>query len=101
MKIDSLSVSPDRQTSEIRQEESTSRAGSDSIFTSVFEKTVSGINQDINTAHKNAENMSAGQPVDIAQTMISITKADITFRMLLQVRNKALSAYEEIMRLQF
>jgi flagellar hook-basal body complex protein FliE len=32
--------------------------------------------------------------------MIALEKADISFRTLLQVRNKVLEAYQEIMRMQ-
>ena len=47
-----------------------------------------------------AQQMAAGKPVNLADTMIAITKADLSFKLLLQVRNKALSAYDEIMRMQ-
>jgi flagellar hook-basal body complex protein FliE len=32
--------------------------------------------------------------------MIAIEKADLTFQLMMQVRNKIISAYEEIMRMQ-
>ncbi|HVN98189.1 MAG TPA: flagellar hook-basal body complex protein FliE [Syntrophorhabdaceae bacterium] len=37
---------------------------------------------------------------DIHSTMIALEKADLTFQMMMQVRNKIISAYEEIMRIQ-
>ena len=37
----------------------------------------------------------------IHETMIALQKADISLRFLLQVRNKAMDAYREIMRMQF
>lgn len=37
----------------------------------------------------------------IHETMIAGQKADISFRLLLQVRNKVLDAYREVMRMQF
>jgi len=37
---------------------------------------------------------------DIHNTMIAIEKADLTFQLMMQVRNKIISAYEEIMRMQ-
>jgi flagellar hook-basal body complex protein FliE len=37
----------------------------------------------------------------IHETMIALQKADISFRLLLQVRNKVMDAYREIMRMQF
>jgi flagellar hook-basal body complex protein FliE len=37
---------------------------------------------------------------DIHQAMISIERAHISLRLMIQVRNKIISAYEEIMRMQ-
>jgi flagellar hook-basal body complex protein FliE len=37
---------------------------------------------------------------DIHNTMIAIEKADLTFQLMMQVRNKIISAYEDIMRMQ-
>lgn len=69
-------------------------------FADVMETALDGVNKTILDSEHSAEQMAAGEPVDIAQTMIEITKADISFRFAMQVRNKALSAYEEIMRMQ-
>lgn len=38
---------------------------------------------------------------DIHETMIAMQKADISMRLLLAVRNKAVEAYREIMHMQF
>ncbi len=69
-------------------------------FSDMIEKAVSGVNEKIIKSQELSEQMAAGEPVDIAQTMISISKADISFRLMVQVRNKALEAYEQIMRMQ-
>ncbi|MBQ31221.1 MAG: flagellar hook-basal body complex protein FliE [Deltaproteobacteria bacterium] len=37
---------------------------------------------------------------DIHGTMIALEKAEISMRLMLQVRNKLVAAYEEIMRMQ-
>ena len=38
---------------------------------------------------------------DIHETMIAMQKTDISMRMFLTIRNKAIEAYREIMRMQF
>lgn len=38
---------------------------------------------------------------DIHETMINLQKSDISMRLLLTVRNKAVDAYREIMRMSF
>jgi len=37
---------------------------------------------------------------DIHNTMIAVEKADLSFQLMMQIRNKIISAYEEIMRIQ-
>ncbi|NPA48956.1 MAG: flagellar hook-basal body complex protein FliE [Thermodesulfobacteria bacterium] len=46
------------------------------------------------------EAFAAGEDPDLAGLTLSLTKADLSLRLLLQVRNKILQAYEEIMRMQ-
>ena len=38
--------------------------------------------------------------VSLEETMVAVTKANIAFQALLQVRNKVVSAYQEIMNMQ-
>lgn len=47
-----------------------------------------------------AMNVLAGDAGSLHQAMIALEKADISFRTLLQVRNRVLEAYQEIMRIQ-
>lgn len=37
---------------------------------------------------------------DLQETMLALEKADISFRLMMQIRNKVLDAYQEIMRMQ-
>lgn len=43
--------------------------------------------------------LATGQSPDIHSTMIAVQRADIAFKLTMQVRNKAISAYQEIMRM--
>ncbi len=51
-------------------------------------------------ANEKSTAMLAGQSKNIHEVMISLEKADISFRFLNQVRRKALDAYTEIFRMQ-
>jgi len=42
-----------------------------------------------------------GQGVDIHEAMIATQKADMAFELALQVRNKAVAAYQQMMGMQF
>jgi flagellar hook-basal body complex protein FliE len=37
---------------------------------------------------------------DLQETMVALEKADVSFRLMMQIRNKVLDAYQEIMRMQ-
>lgn len=41
-----------------------------------------------------------GEVDDVHQVMLAMDRADLSFRMTLEVRNKLLEAYQEVMRLQ-
>jgi flagellar hook-basal body complex protein FliE len=44
--------------------------------------------------------LATGEKRDLHQTMISMEKAGISFQLMMQVRNKIVAAYQEIMRMQ-
>ena len=50
--------------------------------------------------HSGIANLAAGKQKDIHATMIALEKADVAFQLLMQVRNKIISAYETVMRMQ-
>jgi flagellar hook-basal body complex protein FliE len=58
---------------------------------------------DVNTLQQRAQDVAAsvstGQAADSAQSVALIEKANISFQFALQIRNKLLEAYQEIMRM--
>ena len=44
--------------------------------------------------------LAAGQIQDVSQVVVAAQKADIALQLTLQLRNRAVSAYQEIMRMQ-
>ncbi len=60
--------------------------------------------EDVNQTHVEADqavaDLVAGKSQDIHNVMIAGQKADIGFQLLMQVRNKIVGAYEQIMRMQ-
>jgi flagellar hook-basal body complex protein FliE len=47
-----------------------------------------------------AEDVAMGGDTSVQQLMVAMTKASLSVDMLVQVRNKAVEAYQEIMRMQ-
>ena len=58
----------------------------------------------VNTLQKDADvaiqDFVAGDTRNIHETMIAVGKADLAFRLTMQVRNKIVEAYQEVMRTQ-
>jgi flagellar hook-basal body complex protein FliE len=50
-------------------------------------------------ADESVARMALGKGEDIHKVMIALEKADISFQLMVQVRNKVVGAYEEIMRM--
>lgn len=44
--------------------------------------------------------LNSGEAKNLHEVMIAVEEADISLKMLVQFRNKALQAYDDIMRLQ-
>jgi flagellar hook-basal body complex protein FliE len=51
-------------------------------------------------SNQEIQKLMAGETQDLHETMIAVQKADLSFQMMMQVRNKLLQAYQEIMRMQ-
>lgn len=71
-----------------------------SDFKKVLKNSVEEVNQLLSQADHSAQAMTAGSQ-DIHQAMIAIEQANLSLRLMVQVRNKMVAAYEEIMRMQF
>lgn len=72
--------------------------------TKSFEDTLSGfinnVNDLQNTANTAMDKMASGQNADVHEVMVAMEKAKVSFDMLLQIRNKMLDAYKQIMQMQ-
>jgi flagellar hook-basal body complex protein FliE len=51
-------------------------------------------------ANQSVQNFLSGEGDDLHSTILSVQRADLEFNMLMQVRNKVVSAYQEVMRMQ-
>ncbi len=70
-----------------------------------FSKVLSQALEDVNTIHQGADvdaaRLASGDDaVDLHQVMIGMEKANIAMGLTVQVRNKLVEAYQEVMRMQ-
>ncbi len=65
-------------------------------FGRLLGQSISEVNSLQNQSTQNVEQLITGGDVEPAEVFASVQKADMAFRMLLQVRNKLMQAYEEV-----
>ena len=69
-----------------------------------FDKLVGGLVQEVTAkqaaAGESVNALLSGQNVSLHQTMISMEEASISFQLMVEVRNKLLESYQELMRMQ-
>lgn len=58
------------------------------------------LNETMLLSDQAVSDLATGQSQDVHGTIISVQKADLEFKMFLEVRQKVLDAYQEVMRMQ-
>jgi flagellar hook-basal body complex protein FliE len=69
-------------------------------FNEVLKQQISEVNALQRDAREAVEDLAAGRRDDLESVIVATEKADIAFRMLLQVRNKVMDAYEEVKQIR-
>ncbi len=70
------------------------------LFSDLLVNQVENVNTMQNNADGMVHSMLTGGDVNEAEVLTAVQKADLAFRMLLQVRNKLIEAYREIQQIQ-
>jgi flagellar hook-basal body complex protein FliE len=74
-------------------------AGGDS-FASMLGRMVSDVNAQQNVANQTVNALQSGQNVPLHQAVIAMEEANVSFQLMVEVRNRLLEGYQEIMRMQ-
>jgi flagellar hook-basal body complex protein FliE len=81
-----------------------SKGGGGNVDGPSFADTLAQSLDKVNSMQKEADvaiqDFVAGDTRNIHETMIAVGKADLAFRLTMQVRNKIVEAYQEVMRTQ-
>ncbi len=87
--------------SEMVVNDAQSTSGSSSVsFADTLTQAIGNVNELQKTSDKKIQELATGRTDDVASVMIATEKADIALRTMMQVRNKIIDAYQEIMRMQ-
>lgn len=69
-------------------------------FTSLLNKSLSEVNKTQVTAYNAMEQIASGKVENLQKAVQQIEEAELSLKLALEVKNKALSAYKEVMRMQ-
>jgi flagellar hook-basal body complex protein FliE len=70
-------------------------------FGDVLQGALQNVNQLSGGAEQQITNMLQGTGGDMSSVMVAVEKADVAFQLMMQVRNKIVSAYQDIEKMQF
>ena len=73
---------------------------SETSFSDILKESIDKVAELEKEASEQTEKLVKMENQDVHNTMISVQKADLTFQMMMQIRNKIIDAYQEIMRMQ-
>lgn len=75
-------------------------SSSSSQFNGLLDSLVNDVNTKQNAANQATEGVLTGQNVSLHQAVIAMEEANVSFQLMVEVRNKLLDSYQELMRMQ-
>jgi flagellar hook-basal body complex protein FliE len=69
-------------------------------FARIFEQEAAQVSTDLRTAETAMQDYAAGKPVELHDLMIKLERARISVQVFVQVRNKVVESYQDLMRMQ-
>lgn len=95
--VNDLRKSTSSETKSFKESNSTIAGES---FADSLKKAVNTVDSLQKDADVKMQELATGKSQNIHETMIAAEKADIALKLMVQVRNKIIDAYQEIMRMQ-
>jgi len=93
-------ISKNLQLPEINRPRAAGKTEEGASFGDMLKSAISTVNEVQKQSDVEIQKLMAGETQDLHTTMIAVQKADLSFQMMMQVRNKIVQAYQEIMRMQ-
>ncbi len=76
------------------------KASSKSDFKAYLKACLEGVDHLQKEADRAAAELATGKVENVHQAMIAMEKADVSFRLMTEARNRIVKAYQEIMKMQ-
>ena len=92
-------TSPLQQLEDLKKPQGKTKVSGEG-FADLLQEAVQEVDQLHQASDQQVEKILSGDINDVHSAMIAMQKADVSFQMLMQVRNKLVEAYQEVMRMQ-
>ncbi|NLT66388.1 MAG: flagellar hook-basal body complex protein FliE [Acidobacteria bacterium] len=92
-------LKPNMQVPEIRAPRIQEDQKGGTAFGEILKDAISTVDQLQKDSDQEIQKLMSGESRDLHTTVIAMQKADLSFQMMMQVRNKIVQAYQEIIRM--
>lgn len=83
-----------------RQEPGSDEVGGEGSFADMLSRAIESTDDSMKGSDQKVQDLIAGKTENVHDVMISMQKAQLSFQLMVEVRNKAIEAYQEISRMQ-
>ena len=92
-------MSPAQSVNELNVQNQMTPANAQQQFSNTLKEAIASVNEHQKTSDTMTQKLINGGDVDLFEVMVAAQKASVTLNTTIEVRNKAVEAYQEIMRM--
>lgn len=92
-------MSPAQSVNELNVQNQITPANAQQQFSNALKEAIASVNEHQKTSDTMTQKLINGGDVDLFEVMVAAQKASVTLNTTIEVRNKAVEAYQEIMRM--
>ena len=96
----SISIGSSGQSNRASEISGGSSTETQKSFADTLNDAIQNVNELQKGSDKAMQNLATGRTDNVAEVMITAEKADIALKLMVQVRNKIIDAYQDIMKMQ-
>lgn len=93
-------INPNLRMPELGRPREVEKDSGGANFGDILKDAISTANQLQKQSDHEIQKLMSGESQDLHTTLIAVQKADLSFQMMMQMRNKLVQAYQELMRTQ-
>ena len=68
-------------------------------FSDMLSRAVNSVDETMKTSEQSIQDFAAGKTENVHEVMINMQRAQLSFQMMVEMRNKAIETYQEISRM--